>query len=57
MIEDLFTLPTARRQGVATAMITAFIDRLRAVGCHTVFLAHSPQSDPDTFMRAWVSVR
>ncbi len=38
MIEDLFTLPSARRQGVATAIIAAFADALRAGGCHTVFL-------------------
>src|SRR6185369_8764801 len=38
MIEDLFTLPSARRGGVAAAMIAAFTDRLRAAGCHTVFL-------------------
>jgi GNAT superfamily N-acetyltransferase len=38
MIEDLFTLPTARRQGIAAAMIATFTDRLRAAGCHTIFL-------------------
>ena len=38
MIEDLFTLQSARRRGVATAMIAAFADRLRAAGCRTVFL-------------------
>ncbi len=39
MIEDLFTLQSARRRGVATAMITASTDRLRASGCQTIFLA------------------
>jgi GNAT superfamily N-acetyltransferase len=38
MIEDLFTLPSARRRGVATAMIAAFTDRLRGLGCQTIFL-------------------
>lgn len=38
MIEDLFTHPTARSRGVATAMIAAFSDHLRARGCHTIFL-------------------
>jgi GNAT superfamily N-acetyltransferase len=38
MIEDLFTLPSARRQGVATAIIAAFVDRLRASGCEAIFL-------------------
>ncbi len=38
MIEDLFTLQAARRKGIATAMIAAFADRLRAAGCHTIFL-------------------
>jgi len=44
MIEDLFTLQAARRQGTASAMIAAFTDRLRASGCHTVFLgAHATE--------------
>jgi GNAT superfamily N-acetyltransferase len=38
MIEDLFTLQSARRRGIATAMIAAFTDRLRAAGCQTIFL-------------------
>ena len=38
MIEDLFTLPSARRKGVATAIIAAFADRLYESGGHTVFL-------------------
>jgi GNAT superfamily N-acetyltransferase len=38
MIEDLFTLQSARRRGIATAMIAAFTDRLRGAGCHTVFI-------------------
>jgi len=38
MIEDLFTLASARRMGVATAMIAAFADRLRDAGSHTIFL-------------------
>ncbi len=38
MIEDLFTLPSARCQGIATAMIAAFTDRLQAQGCDLIFL-------------------
>lgn len=38
IIEDLFTLQSARRRGIATGMIAAFADRLRDAGCHTVFL-------------------
>ena len=38
MIEDLFTLPSARRQGIASAIIAAFTDRLHADGCDTIFL-------------------
>jgi GNAT superfamily N-acetyltransferase len=38
MIEDLFTLQSARRRGIATAMIAAFTHRLRAAACHTIFL-------------------
>ena len=38
MIEDLFTLPSARRRGIATAMIAAFAERLRARGCRTLFI-------------------
>ena len=37
MIEDLFTLPSARRRGVATGMIAEFAKRLGAAGCHTIF--------------------
>lgn len=46
MIEDLFTLPTARRRGVATAMIAAFSDRLRASGCRTIFLGALASEHP-----------
>ena len=38
MIEDLFTLQSARRRGIATAMIAAFTARLRDAGCRTIFL-------------------
>jgi len=36
--KDLFTLQSARRQGIATAMIAVFTHRLRSAGCHTIFL-------------------
>jgi GNAT superfamily N-acetyltransferase len=42
MIEDLFTMEPARRQGVATAMISAFVERLRAKGSQTIFLGALP---------------
>ena len=38
MIEDLFTLQTARRQGIATAIIATFADHLRSADCHSIFL-------------------
>ena len=38
MIEHIFTLPAARRRGVASAMIVEFARRLRRDGCRTVFL-------------------
>jgi len=38
MIEDLFTALSMRRRGIASGMIAAFVDRLRAEGCHTIFL-------------------
>jgi len=38
MIDELFTLPSARREGVATGIIAEFTDRLRAQGCRIVFL-------------------
>lgn len=46
IIEDLFTLPSARRQGLATGMIAAFADRLRDAGCHTVFLGALATEQP-----------
>lgn len=38
IIEDLFTLPEARRRGIASGMIAAFADRLRDEGCSSIFL-------------------
>ena len=46
MIEDLFTLQSARRRGVATAMIAALTDRLRAACCHTIFLGALAAEQP-----------
>ncbi len=46
MIEDLFTLPSARRQGLATGLIAAFADRLRVAGCHTIFLGALASEQP-----------
>jgi len=38
LIEDLYTSPSVRRLGIATAVIAALVDRLRDAGCDTVFL-------------------
>lgn len=38
IIEDLFTLPTHRGRGIASAMIRACSDRLHDEGCSVVFL-------------------
>jgi GNAT superfamily N-acetyltransferase len=38
IIEDLFTLPEARRRGIASGMIAACADRLSGEGCSTIFL-------------------
>jgi GNAT superfamily N-acetyltransferase len=46
MIEDLFTLQSARRRGIATAMIVAFTDRLRSTGCHTIFIGALATEQP-----------
>lgn len=65
MIEDLFTLPSARRRGFATAMIAYFVDQLRNDHCHTIFLgalANEPAKNlyarlgfrPVTLARSWV---
>jgi GNAT superfamily N-acetyltransferase len=65
IIEDLFTLPSARRQGLATGMIAAYVDRLRGAGCHTVFLGALASEQPKhlyarlgfrpvSLARAWV---
>ena len=65
MIEDLYTTPSMRRRGVGTGLIAAFVDRLRAAGCHTIFLgalAHDQPKRlyarlgfrPGTLARMWV---
>ncbi len=46
IIEDLFTLPAARRGGVATGLIAAFVDRLRGAGCDTVFIGAFASEQP-----------
>jgi GNAT superfamily N-acetyltransferase len=51
IIEDLFTLPSARRQGLATAIIAAFTDRLRQAGCHTIFLGPLASEPPKRLYR------
>ena len=51
IIEDLFTQPSARRQGIATAMIAAFTDRLRQAGCRTIFLGALATEPPKRLYR------
>ncbi len=46
MIEDLFTLPAFRRQGIATGMIAAFVDQMRNEGCDPVFLGALAEEAP-----------
>jgi predicted GNAT family acetyltransferase len=46
MIDDLFTLPSERRRGVITGVIAAFVDELRAEGCHTIFLGALANDQP-----------
>jgi predicted GNAT family acetyltransferase len=65
MIEDLFTLPSARRRGIATGMIAALTDRLRSSGCQPIFIGALATDTPKrlyarlgfrpiTLARAWV---
>ena len=65
MIEDLFTLPAWRRQGIASGMIAAFVEELRALGCDTIFLGALAQEpakhlyaalgfEPVMLARTWV---
>jgi GNAT superfamily N-acetyltransferase len=46
MIADLFTAQSARRQGIASAIIAAFTGRLHAAGCHTIFLGALATEEP-----------
>ena len=68
MIEDLFTLPTARRRGVITGVIAALVDRLRAANYDPVFLGAFANDRPKhlyarlgfrsvTLARTWVHNR
>jgi len=65
MIEDLFTLQAARRRGIATAMITSFVEHLRKANCKTIFLGALVDEDakrmyarlgfrPVMLARSWV---
>jgi GNAT superfamily N-acetyltransferase len=46
MIEDLFTLPAFRRQGIATGVIVTFVDRMRQRDCRTLFLGALAEEAP-----------
>ena len=48
MIEDLFTLPSARRQGIASALIARFDRELREAGCRQVFLGALAEEEAKT---------
>lgn len=48
MIEDLFTLQSARRQGIASSLIAFFDRELRAAGCHSVFLGAVAEEEAKT---------
>ena len=65
MIEDLFTLPAARRRGIASTMIARFDTELRAAGCRKTFLGAIVEEQakslyyklgfsPITLTRTWV---
>ncbi|MBS0479660.1 MAG: GNAT family N-acetyltransferase [Proteobacteria bacterium] len=65
MIEDLFALPSARRQGIASTLIANFHRDLRAAGCDRVFLGAVAAEDakalyyklgfrPAMLTRCWV---
>jgi GNAT superfamily N-acetyltransferase len=51
IIDDLFTLPSARRQGLATAIIAAFTEPLRQAGCRTIFLGPLASEPPKRLYR------
>ena len=53
MIEDLFTLQSARRRGIATAVIAAFLPTVCApTAANPSSLAHSPPDSPNICTRA-----
>lgn len=65
IIDDVFTLQSARRRGIATAMIARFTEHLRSAGCETIFvgalateqpkqLYHRLGFRPVTLVRSWV---
>ena len=48
MIEDLFTLPSVRRQGIASALIAHFDGKLRAMGARGLFLGAVAEEEAKT---------
>ncbi|KCZ46417.1 MULTISPECIES: GNAT family N-acetyltransferase [unclassified Hyphomonas] len=46
MIEDLFTLPAFRRRGIATALISAFAERLRQASCEEILIGSMATEPP-----------
>jgi len=48
MIEDLFTLPSARRQGIASALIAHFGGALHAMGARAIFLGAVAEEEAKT---------
>jgi GNAT superfamily N-acetyltransferase len=51
MIEDLFTLQSARRRGIASGMIAAFTDRLRDAGRGPIFIGALATEEPKRLYR------
>lgn len=51
-VEDLFTLPSHRRRGIATALIAAAVQHVRASGCDLVVIGAHASEPPKRLYRA-----
>ncbi|WP_273187640.1 GNAT family N-acetyltransferase [Hyphomonas adhaerens] len=51
MVEDLFTLPSFRRQGVATALISACVEHLRQNACEDILIGSLATEPPKALYR------
>jgi GNAT superfamily N-acetyltransferase len=52
LIEDLYTVPDARRRGIAGELVAHAVDRLRAAGCGEVLIGARPGDDPVRLYRS-----